>query len=290
MASMMMCQHMSDDVVLAWQMRWLCVDDVAADVVVFNLQTVRDLLQKTLGSASSHLQSKNVREGTVGKRTAVMVATIGRLKVELDYATGRPTNDKISSIVSCAASFTSKQKNRANVPIFLKDKHKDRWIFLMICIIMIKKGWINETAQQRYEDMHQRRTQLLEEGLETVNEDAIANEVLGTSSGYIPGMGYGPKPTSYSHKRQPSLDTIALHERISSLEEEYDSYKQQNEERLSSLKDEYEEKMLKYEEEITKMREFIQQFMDQSSCSGDGTSFARFRFPPPPPPPPSAAC
>ncbi|XP_060674625.1 uncharacterized protein LOC132804348 [Ziziphus jujuba] len=102
-----------------------------------------------------------------------------------------------------------------------------------------KKGWINKTARQRYEDMHQRRSQLREEGFESVDENVIADEVLGTRVGYIPGMGYDSKLASYSHKRQPSPGTTALHERLSSLKDEYDSNRQQSEERMTILKEEY---------------------------------------------------
>ncbi|XP_060669300.1 WAT1-related protein At3g28050-like isoform X2 [Ziziphus jujuba] len=62
-------------------------------------------------------------------------------------------------------------------------------------------------AQEDEEDMHQRRSQLPEEGLESVDED----------------MEYGPKPASYSRKRQSSLGTTTLHERLLSLKYEYDS-------------------------------------------------------------------
>ncbi|XP_060675626.1 uncharacterized protein LOC132805002 [Ziziphus jujuba] len=157
-----------------------------------------------------------------------------------------------------------------------------------------KKCWINETARQRYEDMHQRCSQLREEGFESVDENVIVDEVLGTTAGYILGMGYGPKPASYSHKRQPSPGATALHERLSSLKDEYDSYRQQSEEWMTILKEEYdsyrqqnEERMSKYEEDMSQMRKFIRQIMVQHSCSGYGTSI---HFPPPPPPPPSAAC
>nr|XP_048326712.1 uncharacterized protein LOC125421548 [Ziziphus jujuba var. spinosa] len=123
------------------------------------------------------------------------------------------------------------------------------------------KPFVYDLQEKSKEDMHQRRSQLCEEGFELVDENVIADEVLGTRAGYIPGMGYGPKPASYSRKRQPSPGTIALHERLSSLKDEYDSYRQQSEERMTILKEKYdsyrqqnEERMSKYEEDMSQIK------------------------------------
>ena len=46
----------------------------------------------------------------------------------------------------------------------------------------------------------------VEEGTEPKSIDNIVDEVLGTRSGYIKGLGYGPKPSSSSRSKASAVD------------------------------------------------------------------------------------
>ncbi|XP_039022926.1 uncharacterized protein LOC120155438 [Hibiscus syriacus] len=60
-----------------------------------------------------------------------------------------------------------------------------------------------------------------EEGAEPKNIDDIMDEVLGTRSGYIQGLRYGPKPK----KANSSADTIELKKSLKNKEDELNNYK-----------------------------------------------------------------
>ncbi|KAK9005514.1 hypothetical protein V6N11_042943 [Hibiscus sabdariffa] len=60
----------------------------------------------------------------------------------------------------------------------------------------------------------------VEEGTEPKTIDSIVDEVLGTRSGYIPGLGYGPKP-----KKNSSANTIDLEKSLKNKEDELNVYK-----------------------------------------------------------------
>ncbi|GMI89456.1 hypothetical protein HRI_002614900 [Hibiscus trionum] len=83
------------------------------------------------------------------------------------------------------------------------------------------KGWTTHEAQTTYEKMVELQSTSVEEGVEPKTVDDIADEVLGTRSGYIPGLGYGPKP----NKRNLSADTIELQKRLKNKEDELIGYK-----------------------------------------------------------------
>lgn len=54
-----------------------------------------------------------------------------------------------------------------------------------------------------------------------MDEDAIADEVLGRKSRYIVGMGYGLElASSYVSRRQQNAENIAMHEQVASLQEQ----------------------------------------------------------------------
>ncbi|GMJ03919.1 hypothetical protein HRI_004061100 [Hibiscus trionum] len=61
----------------------------------------------------------------------------------------------------------------------------------------------------------------VEEGAEPKSTDDIVDEVLSTRLGYIPGLGYGPKP----NKKNSSANTINLEKRLKNKEEELNVYK-----------------------------------------------------------------
>ncbi|KAK9031922.1 hypothetical protein V6N11_056208 [Hibiscus sabdariffa] len=61
----------------------------------------------------------------------------------------------------------------------------------------------------------------VEEGTEPKTIDDIMDEVLGTRSGYIPGLGYGPKP----NKKSSSADRINLGKRLKNKEDELNACK-----------------------------------------------------------------
>ncbi|GMJ10766.1 hypothetical protein HRI_004745800 [Hibiscus trionum] len=83
------------------------------------------------------------------------------------------------------------------------------------------KGWTTSEAQTAYEKMVELQSTPVEEGAEPKTIDDIVDEVLGTRSGYIPGLGYGPKPD----KKKSSANTIDLEKRLKNKEEELNVYK-----------------------------------------------------------------
>ncbi|KAK8494929.1 hypothetical protein V6N12_007913 [Hibiscus sabdariffa] len=74
------------------------------------------------------------------------------------------------------------------------DQEPNRMDFFKATHYSNEKGWTSSNAQTTYEKMAELQSTPVEEGPEPKTIDNIVDEVLGTRSGYIPGLGYGPKP------------------------------------------------------------------------------------------------
>ncbi|KAL4279094.1 hypothetical protein GQ457_03G015270 [Hibiscus cannabinus] len=74
------------------------------------------------------------------------------------------------------------------------DQEPNRMDFFKATHYSNGKGWTSSNAQTTYEKMVELQSTPVEEGSEPKTTDDIVDEVLGTRSGYIPGLGYGPKP------------------------------------------------------------------------------------------------
>ncbi|GMI95785.1 hypothetical protein HRI_003247800 [Hibiscus trionum] len=86
------------------------------------------------------------------------------------------------------------------------DQEPNRMDFFKATHYSNDKGWTTSKAQTAYEKMF--ITYLV------ISKSNIG-EVLGTRSGYIPGLGYGPKP----NKKKSSANTIDLEKRLKNKEE-----------------------------------------------------------------------
>ncbi|KAK1307871.1 hypothetical protein QJS10_CPA09g00902 [Acorus calamus] len=82
-----------------------------------------------------------------------------------------------------------KQKEVGPVDLF-KDTHFSE-----------SKGWISDEAAARYREMEERRQSQSQSTVEgdptSFNELEITQEVLGDRSGYVRGLGWGPRPANY---------------------------------------------------------------------------------------------
>ncbi|KAL6311239.1 hypothetical protein AAG906_026725 [Vitis piasezkii] len=63
-----------------------------------------------------------------------------------------------------------------------------------------QNGWINQEAEASYEKMLELQKQPVPEGGQALKEAEICVQVLGSRSGYIKGLGHGPRPPSSSSK------------------------------------------------------------------------------------------
>ncbi|WJZ89405.1 hypothetical protein VitviT2T_008627 [Vitis vinifera] len=63
-----------------------------------------------------------------------------------------------------------------------------------------QNGWINQEAKASYEKMLELQKQPVPEGGQALKEAEICVQVLGSRSGYIKGLGHGPRPPSSSSK------------------------------------------------------------------------------------------
>ncbi|KAK8519369.1 hypothetical protein V6N12_025408 [Hibiscus sabdariffa] len=100
------------------------------------------------------------------------------------------------------------------------DQEPNRMDFFKATHYSNEKGWTSSNAQTTYEKMVELQSTSVEEGTEPKTIDNIVDEVLGTRSGYIPGLGYGPKP-----KKNSSANTIDLEKSLKNKEDELNVYK-----------------------------------------------------------------
>ncbi|KAM3343658.1 hypothetical protein P3S68_025748 [Capsicum galapagoense] len=77
-----------------------------------------------------------------------------------------------------------------------------------------EKGWLSKEAEHNYNNLIDLKG-LYTSGESSITIDEIVDAVIGTKSGYIKGLGYGPKPKN----------TRATQKRMAELE---DSLKRQN--------------------------------------------------------------
>ncbi|KAL6335763.1 hypothetical protein AAG906_039526 [Vitis piasezkii] len=76
-------------------------------------------------------------------------------------------------------------------------------------------GWINQEARDYYEKMLELQRQPIVEGVVAMTEAEICERVLGQKSGYVKGLGFGPKPISFSKSRPSSSEReIELEHRL----------------------------------------------------------------------------
>uniref|UniRef100_A0A5B6ZQ58 Transposase, Ptta/En/Spm, plant n=1 Tax=Davidia involucrata TaxID=16924 RepID=A0A5B6ZQ58_DAVIN len=57
-------------------------------------------------------------------------------------------------------------------------------------------GWSCSEAEDKYNLMKEMQSEQVAEGEISLTSDQIVDCVLGTKSGYVKGLGYGPKPTT----------------------------------------------------------------------------------------------
>ncbi|KAK9030443.1 hypothetical protein V6N11_031870 [Hibiscus sabdariffa] len=100
------------------------------------------------------------------------------------------------------------------------DQEPNRMDFFKATHYSNEKGWTSSNAQTTYEKMVELQSTPVEEGAEPKTIDNIVDEVLGTRSGYITGLGYGPKP-----KKNSSANTIDLEKSLKNKEDELKVYK-----------------------------------------------------------------
>ncbi|OMO51247.1 hypothetical protein CCACVL1_29910 [Corchorus capsularis] len=82
-----------------------------------------------------------------------------------------------------------------------EEQEPDRIEFFKATHYSEAKGWSTIAAQNAYEKMIQMLNETPEEGKEPMTVDEIMDKVLGTSSGYVKGLGYGPKPVKSSNAK-----------------------------------------------------------------------------------------
>ncbi|KAG6476293.1 hypothetical protein ZIOFF_065532 [Zingiber officinale] len=111
-----------------------------------------------------------------------------------------------------------------------------------------KKGWIGDMTKTAYDDMVRLRDECIlsqnpKDGIDVVQiADTVCDKVLGTRSGYIRGLGSGPKPvrstSSYATSSSRSTNAV-LRERLQSTQDELENTKIQlanTQDELASIK------------------------------------------------------
>ncbi|KAK9033727.1 hypothetical protein V6N11_049912 [Hibiscus sabdariffa] len=94
-----------------------------------------------------------------------------------------------TSVMSIMSKLSRNHRHQRN-----DDQEPNRMDFFKATHYSNEKGWTSSNAQTTYEKMAELQSTPVEEGPEPKTIDNIVDEVLGTRSGYIPGLGYGPKP------------------------------------------------------------------------------------------------
>ncbi|OMO89261.1 Transposase, Ptta/En/Spm, plant [Corchorus olitorius] len=82
-----------------------------------------------------------------------------------------------------------------------EEQEPDRIEFFKATHFSEAKGWSTTAAKNAYEEMIQMLNETPEEGKEPMKVDEIMDKVLGTSPGYVKGLGYGPKPVKSSNAK-----------------------------------------------------------------------------------------
>ncbi|KAE8683480.1 hypothetical protein F3Y22_tig00111207pilonHSYRG00012 [Hibiscus syriacus] len=160
-----------------------------------------------------------------------------KLIVEIPEGKGRPIDAVQSAKLSSEIGIISRQfismptkwkdmkdndKLHALERLKLKDDEEPNMIdFFKATHYSNEKGWTISEAQEKYEKMVELQSTPIEEGAEPNNIDDIMDEVLCTRPGYIPGLGYGPKPK----KTNSITDTIELKKSFKNKEDELNNYK-----------------------------------------------------------------
>ncbi|KAK9043089.1 hypothetical protein V6N11_071440 [Hibiscus sabdariffa] len=120
-----------------------------------------------------------------------------------------------TSVMSIMSKLSRNHRHQRN-----DDQEPNRMDFFKATHYSNEKGWTSSNAQTTYEKMVELQSTPVEEGAEPKTIDNIVDEVLGTRSGYIPGLGYGPKP-----KKNSSANTIDLEKSLKNKEDELKVYK-----------------------------------------------------------------
>ncbi|KAG6470107.1 hypothetical protein ZIOFF_071161 [Zingiber officinale] len=145
-----------------------------------------------------------------------------------------------------------------------------------------KKGWIGDTAKTTYDDMVRLRDEcILSQNPEDVIDvvqiaDTVCDQVLGTRSGYIRGLGSGPKPvrSTSSDATSSSRSTNAvLRERLQSTQDELANTKIQ----LANTQDEL--------ASIKSRQDLFEQILNRLAPGALDSLIHNSSSTPPPPPP-----
>ncbi|KAM3398437.1 hypothetical protein P3S68_001952 [Capsicum galapagoense] len=81
----------------------------------------------------------------------------------------------------------------------------DRIEFYKHTHYMSEKGWSSEEAATNYNNMNDLKA-LYTSGESSMTIDEIVDAVLGTKSGYIKGLGYGPKPNTIRETQRRTIE------------------------------------------------------------------------------------
>ncbi|KAI0520502.1 hypothetical protein KFK09_007978 [Dendrobium nobile] len=87
--------------------------------------------------------------------------------------------------------------------------------------------WVFEDCQAKYEKMMEIREKIIEDG-GIVDETIICAEVLGETSSYIRGLGYGPKPIKKTKIVKSNASSVRETELETSLKVIQEKYEEQN--------------------------------------------------------------
>ncbi|KAM3202475.1 hypothetical protein P3L10_030099 [Capsicum annuum] len=155
------------------------------------------------------------RGKTRGKGLEKMKKAMGsKMKIEISLGKGRPTKPIQSAklfneLGIIARNFLPlpnkwKELTREDKDATLIRCHgekesegvePDRIEFYKHTHYMSEKGWSSEEAATNYNNMNDLKA-LYTSGESSMTIDEIVDAVLGTKSGYIKGLGYGPKPNT----------------------------------------------------------------------------------------------
>ncbi|KAK9045790.1 hypothetical protein V6N11_051698 [Hibiscus sabdariffa] len=163
-----------------------------------------------VNSESINISQKRIRGPSRGKGLENLIKGGNKLLVEIPEGKGRPIDAVQSAKLSSEIGIISRQftpiptkwkdmkdNYKAHALERLKrndDQEPNRMDFFKATHYSNGKGWTSSNAQTTYEKMVELQSTPVEEGSDPKTTDDIVDEVLGTRSGYIPGLGYGPKP------------------------------------------------------------------------------------------------
>ncbi|KAK1550395.1 hypothetical protein Q3G72_018342 [Acer saccharum] len=230
-----------------------------------------EALPDSIHSAPSEQRPKRKRGSCRGLKTSAIVEGTGKIQIYVCPETGRVDNSANSSLLSHEYGYLVKRRLRhlmymhyQKFPSLEEAKlhphdyaTKNDWEWLCDNIFS------NEEFQDQMKVIEEEQKELPME--EHLIDKAICQQVLGKKSGYVRGLGYGPKPTPV-HSKDITTETHRLETIVTTQAVEIEEQKKQIEEQKKQI-EEQEKELGDMKARMTEFESMMRLLMSQSGSS-----------------------